>query len=941
MRLERLEIGGFGRLQQVDIDFGARVTVLLGDNESGKSTVHRAVRAALFGIDAGGQGRPTERSDWARWTPWAAGGYSLVLTYELRDGRRVRVARRLEQREQVCQVQEIGGGDLTDSMRLGRVVAPGAVHLGIDEAVFCASACVGDDALRLGAGDAPAARATEVQEAIERLADSGEQTTAAQALAALREAMTRVGSERRRSSPLGNAVDRLRQLDVQVADVRRTLGALAADEERLRALEADAHSAQLRRVDAERRWLVGRLAGISAQRADAEAAGAELAAAAAEAEATAHLASFPLDAEDTVPSLAAQTQEAERAAAQARDRAAAAAPQLANVRRRRAEIGAGLRALARSPELGAGARDDADGLRRELGETLAGRRRAADLGAATLRRDALRREIARTGVAGPTAAGVEAALELLPVARGRRASRVARLAASALFAVCVMATAVLTAAHVRDGALLAGGAAAVAATALVLDRLLGGEAAMARRRLAALCPGVPLDGDGLAKLAERLPRLRALHAELQREEVRVDTIATEVDAVDAHLADLARRALATASGHGLDVSAIRASAGGGEATVRAALDALAGAAGIAQRRDELHTEDALLEAREAELAQVADDARQLDEAALSVRRTLQRVLAGTGVDPSLDLTDSVAAFRAACAGRRRHDAARERVAELHRRRSRTPDLSTLERLRADLERRLLSRDGDPAEAAAAPALDQAHLAELEHEVEHATQAAHSSSRAADDLGAALAGRRGAIPSLADLEDEREACLAARDRGRRQLVALQRAVDLVEASTRTVHRDLAPRLARSVGERLSMLTEGRYSAVNVDTAHFAVSLAGRDRPDLVPLEVLSHGTRDQVALLLRVALAEVLSAGGEPIPVLLDEPLLSADPQRRATAMRFLWQLSEANQVVMSTSDPSIVTELQEACDGVRPAVIDLPAPGTDRFRSSAAIARAL
>ncbi len=47
MRLERLDVTGFGRLRQRRFDFGERITVVLGPNESGKSTLHRAIRAAL------------------------------------------------------------------------------------------------------------------------------------------------------------------------------------------------------------------------------------------------------------------------------------------------------------------------------------------------------------------------------------------------------------------------------------------------------------------------------------------------------------------------------------------------------------------------------------------------------------------------------------------------------------------------------------------------------------------------------------------------------------------------------------------------------------------------------------------------------------------------------------------------------------------------------
>jgi hypothetical protein len=925
MKLDRLEIGGFGRLRDFDVDFHPRITVLLGENESGKSTVHRALRAALYGLDAGGPGRPTDRSDWARWTPWSGESYSLVLTYRVAGGRRLRVARRLEQREHTCQVHEIGGGDVTAEVRVGRAVAPGLVHLGIDEAVFCASACVNEDELRLGAGEAPTARAGEVQEAIERLADSGEATTAAEALAAIREAIARVGSERRSGSPLGRAINRLRQLEVQVDEARRRLRSLAAEEERLRALEADALSADDRRADAERRWLLGRLAAIAAQREDLAATDAEHAQVAAEVEATAHLASFPLDAEDRMATVAAELQETRRATDEAQTRAAAAAPQLAEVRRRRAEIGAGLRALARSPvldeETAAGAAD----LERGLMELLAGRKRGDELEAAIGRRDALRREMAETGIAGTTAAGVEAAIELVGVARGGRSSRFTRLAATLALLGGAVGAAVEGAARQGVAALIAGGAA-VAATLVILsvDRQFADEAEHARRRLGRLCPGVAVDGEGLDRLAERLPRLRALHAELQREEVRIETLAAEVETAEVGLSRLASHATALAARCDLQPGRSRGGPRSAEETVRSVVEAVNGAGGIARRREELNAEDVVLEQRERDLDLLATDAAERSRAGVAAMARLRRVLDIAGVDPTLPPAEAVAAFRAACTARRRHDLAVRRLAELRRRSSLGADVTTLDRLRLELEARLSTRGGDPNEVAGAEPLDHARLQDLEAEVEHARQGAVAASTAAASLRARLAELRGGASSLADLEDERAACEAARDRALHQLVALHRAAELVESATRSIHRDLAPRLANSVGERLALLTEGRYSAVNVDTAHFAVSLLGRDRPDLVPLDLVSHGTRDQVSLLLRLALAEVLSGAGEEVPLLLDEPLLSADPQRRLTALRFLWNLSTTNQVVLSTSDPTLVSELEDACDGERPAVITMP-----------------
>ncbi|HEX4580235.1 MAG TPA: AAA family ATPase [Candidatus Dormibacteraeota bacterium] len=927
MKLERFEIGGFGRLRDVEVDFHPRLTVILGENESGKSTVQRALRAALYGLDAGGPGRPTEKSDWARWTPWNDAPYSIVLSYALDDGRRMRVARRLEQRDHTCQVQEIGGSDVTAELRVGRVVAPGLVHLGVDEAVFCASACVGEDSLRLGAADTPGARAAEVQEAIERLADSGDATTAAQALAAINDAITRVGSERRSGSPLGRAVNRLRQLDVQVDDGRRRLWALAAEEERLRSLDAQAEAAERRRLQAERSWLLGRLAGIAAQRADLEAVSAEITQVAAEVEGTATLANVPLEAEEPVILLSAEVQEMRRSADECQARAEAAAATLADVRRRRVEIAAGVRALGRTPTVDDDAMAEALDIDRALAATLAGGRRGDELAAAMQRRDALRREIAATGIAGASAAGVEAAIELVATARGGRSSRLAKLGATIALLAGAAATAVAGVSHHVLAALIAAGVTVLAALVIVAaDRVLAGDADHARRRLGRLCPGVAVDDEGLACLADRLPRLRALFSEMQREELRVETLAVEAEHADHRLGQLASRALGLAERCGVAATTSSPAGASAESTVRSILDAVSATSGITRRRDELLVEDAGLIRRERDLASVMDEADQRARAADASLAHLRRVLEAAGIEPSPAVSDDVVAFRAACAGRRRHDVALRRLRELQRRGTLSGDVASLTRLSAELERRLASRGGDPADVAVTQPLAQPDLQDLENEAEHARQAAVAASTAATALRARLGEMRSNAPSLADLEDERASCIAARDRGLDQLAALRRAADLIEQATKSIHRDLAPRLAKSVADRLALLTEGRYSAVNVDPTHFDVSLLGRDRPELVPLELVSHGTRDQVSLLLRLALAEVLSSGGEPVPLLLDEPLLSADPQRRETALQFLWNLSATNQVVLSTSDPTLVTSLEQLCDGDQPAVVTMPAP---------------
>ena len=915
MRLERLEINGFGALRDRVIDFHPHVTIVVGGNESGKSTLHRAVRAALYGIDAGGQGRPVERSEWARWAPWTAGAYGVALTYTLEDGRRIRVARNLDSRDQKVQVLELGGSDLTDEVRSGRTVIPGLFHLGIDEAVFCATAWLSDESLRLGAADSPTARCDRLQEAIERLADTRHAVTAGEAIARLRDAMDRVGFERRPSSPLGLSSARLRDLDRRLDEARHRLQMLAAEQERLQELDRAAAAALRDSSAAERRFLAARLAAARSRLEQLESIKEEAAMYAAEAETSRHFAAFPLELEERAASLGGEVAHALRSASDARTRFESAQETLRSIRRRRAEIAAGIEAMQSV------AIDDDTMQRAERlhGELTAAATRVEHIGAqpeADSRIAALKHEIARTGMGSLPIGSGEALAKLIDVTRQRpHALRWTAFAVGAAL-IGVVAALLLWAHHMTPAALISVslGFAIASACAVVMLRSRRTSAELGAQ-VAELERAAGLTRTEVAAAAKRVPSLHALQAALAREQA--DALNRRREAQEAHaaVASICERAIDLAARAGLQLP----SAGRGTsaaAMLETAREALLHfeQARLARRRcAELEAEDRGLASQEAELMHLQEDASRCSEIARQLQERLAHMLIAVGLKPSASPHEGVAAVRDACETRRRHDEALRGLASVQQRNAMLGDPALLrnavQQMQADVQR---VGGVDSAQDAEPP--DDAELHRLEDAARHAAQAAISTSTQARELRARLDALLEAAPDIADLQNERDACAAARDRGLRQLQALQRAVELIESASMRTHRDLAPQIADRVSRRLAALTASRYVDVNVDTEHFEVSLLGRERPEMVPLALLSHGTRDQVSLLLRIALCEVLSTSSEPFPLLLDEPVLSADPTRRRQLLVFLHELSSCNQVLLTTSDPHVVDEAHRAGD---------------------------
>jgi len=78
-----------------------------------------------------------------------------------------------------------------------------------------------------------------------------------------------------------------------------------------------------------------------------------------------------------------------------------------------------------------------------------------------------------------------------------------------------------------------------------------------------------------------------------------------------------------------------------------------------------------------------------------------------------------------------------------------------------------------------------------------------------------------------------------------------------------------------------------------------------KADLFPFEELSHGTREQVALALRLAMAELLAAHHDgQLPLVLDDAFTHADPERIQKLNTLLYQASQQGlQILLLSCHP--------------------------------------
>ncbi|MFW6156172.1 MAG: ATP-binding protein, partial [Armatimonadota bacterium] len=120
------------------------------------------------------------------------------------------------------------------------------------------------------------------------------------------------------------------------------------------------------------------------------------------------------------------------------------------------------------------------------------------------------------------------------------------------------------------------------------------------------------------------------------------------------------------------------------------------------------------------------------------------------------------------------------------------------------------------------------------------------------------------------------------------------------------------------ELLEDITDGRYCAVQFDRGTLDPSVHSAEKGEAVdPDDALSCATREQVYLAARLALTELLWPDECP-PIMLDDPFVNFDPQRREAALRIIRKMADRRQVLLFTCEQ----QYDQAAD----SVVELPAP---------------
>ena len=157
--------------------------------------------------------------------------------------------------------------------------------------------------------------------------------------------------------------------------------------------------------------------------------------------------------------------------------------------------------------------------------------------------------------------------------------------------------------------------------------------------------------------------------------------------------------------------------------------------------------------------------------------------------------------------------------------------------------------------------------------------------------------------------------------RRSGEALELALEVFREAAEEIKREFTPGLNKRMSGAIKGLTGRRYEDLRSDD-RLALKVAVPESGDIKSVLSLSGAAVDQMYLALRLSMAELLTAGGERPPLLMDEIFSQFDDKNTAYALEYLYNTYGESQVLIFTCKKR-EAELAERICGTKRSLVEL------------------
>lgn len=238
MKIKKVQINGFGNIENKVLDFSDGINLIYGENEAGKSTLVNFIKSVFYGVNKNKAGN--EYSDYEKYKPWKDIDFSGKIEYEL-QGKTYTVFRDFNRNN--CKIYDENGNDITNEFNKdkSRGSEVGLTHFGVDEETFMNTLFVNQNSTSV-----ELTSQKSIMQKLTNMLQSGQENISFEKIKAKlqKKILDEIGTERSHNKPI-NVVNR------EISEKEQNISRLLNNRERKNYLEENLNEIdnQIRKVE--------------------------------------------------------------------------------------------------------------------------------------------------------------------------------------------------------------------------------------------------------------------------------------------------------------------------------------------------------------------------------------------------------------------------------------------------------------------------------------------------------------------------------------------------------------------------------------------------------------------------------------------------------------------------------------------------------------------
>ncbi len=197
-----------------------------------------------------------------------------------------------------------------------------------------------------------------------------------------------------------------------------------------------------------------------------------------------------------------------------------------------------------------------------------------------------------------------------------------------------------------------------------------------------------------------------------------------------------------------------------------------------------------------------------------------------------------------------------------------------------------------------PEISAEQMVRLENEIENLKKQLEIKINEKARLEASISVARYGIEDILELEESIRHYEDLHKEAIERVEVLKKVRDFFEEARKNTLARVAGSIGKQAAEYFNELTGGRYPNMDISPDGLEITVYSREKGERLDIDSeMSTGTRDQLYFSVRLAMIPAVAAGRKP-PIIMDDPLVYFDPERRERAFNILKKLAREHQVII-------------------------------------------